>query len=518
MDEVIQQIFSTLRGMWQKRWYGLAAAWIVGMIGIISVIRMPDKYEASARIFVDTQSVLKPLMAGLAVQPNVDQQIAILSRTLISRPNVEKLIRMADMDLKLKSKEEKEKLTDELLAVLKIEASTQLNLFTVNYRDTSPEQAKKIVQSLVTIFVESGIGDKRKDSDSARKFIEEQISNYEKKLAEAENRLKEFKIKHMGQVDKGRDYFSSISDVSNKLEQARLELREAENSRDVLKRELVGEEPILLPDNQQPNISQVSMPELDGRIDSMKKSLDGLLLKYTEKHPDVVGTRKVIEQLEDQKRQEIVARKKASPSGPSTISVNNNPVYQQLKVSYSEAEASVASLKARVSEYEARYAQLKSVAQLQPELEAEFTQLNRDYNVNQQNYQLLVNRRESATMSEQMESSSAMADFRLIDPPRVSPKPVAPNRLALLPMVLLGALVAGMAISFATAQAQPTFADAHSLRNFTGLPVLGTVTLLKDEDQLARERRLLILFFAALGGLVLAYGAAMLLLFFSVRF
>ena len=513
MDEVIRQVLSALLGMWQKRWFGLAAAWVVGIAGVIGVLRMPDKYEAAARIYVDTQSVLKPLMAGLAVQPNVDQQISMLTKTLISRPNVEKLVRMADMDLTLKSKEEKDKRIDELIGVLKIEA-TGPNLFSVAFRDPSPAQAKKVVQSLVTIFVESGIGDKRKDSDTARKFIEEQIGTYEKKLEEAENRLKEFKLKHMGQVDKNKDYFTGVTDASNRLQQARLELKEAENSRDVLKRELTGEEPVLLPDNQV-NTSLISIPEIDGRIDVLKRNLDGLLQKYTEKHPDVVGTRKVIEQLEDQKKKEVLARKKAS--GSSQSSINSNPVYQQLKVSLSEAEANVASLRARVAEYEARVAQMKSMAQLQPEVEAEFAQLNRDYEVNRQNYQMLVSRRESASMSEQMEASSAMADFRLIDPPRVSPKPVAPNRLLLLPLVLVGALGAGAAVSFAAAQMRPTFMDAHSLRSFSGLPVLGTVSLLKSDEQLADERRLLILFFVAVGGLVMAYGAAMLLLFFTTR-
>ena len=512
MDEVIRQVLSALLGMWQKRWYGLAAAWIVGIAGIVGVLRMPDKYEAAARIYVDTQSVLKPLMAGLAVQPNVDQQIGILTRTLISRPNMEKLVRMADMDLKLKSKEDKEKLIDDLMSVLKIE-NTGPNLFSVAFRDTSPEQAKKVVQSLVTIFVESGIGDKRKDSDTARKFIEEQIANYEKKLEEAENRLKEFKIKHMGQVDKNKDYFSGVSDAASRLQQARLDLREAENARDSLKRELMGED-ATLDANIHSNVSQIAVPEIDGRIDVLRRNIDGLLQKYTEQHPDVVGARKVIAQLEEQKKQIILSRKKETGSA---IQVGANPVYQQLKVSLSEAEASVASLRARVSEYESRVNQMKGMATLQPEVEAEFAQLNRDYDVNRQNYQMLVSRRESASMSEQMEASSAMADFRLIDPPRVSPKPVAPNRLLLLPLVLVGALGAGAGIAFATSQLRPTFTDAHSLRNFSGLPVLGTVSLLKSDEQLAKERRLLILFFAAIGGLVVAYGASMLVLFFSTQ-
>src|SRR6478735_3313826 len=108
MDDLIRQGLTLLQGMWQRRWVGLAVAWIVGICGVIAIMRMPDVYEASARIYVDTQSVLKPLMQGLAVQPNVDQQVMILSRTLISRPNVEKLVRMSDLDLSVKSKPEQE--------------------------------------------------------------------------------------------------------------------------------------------------------------------------------------------------------------------------------------------------------------------------------------------------------------------------------------------------------------------------------------------------------------------------
>ncbi|MDD5297569.1 MAG: GNVR domain-containing protein [Rhodocyclaceae bacterium] len=515
MDEAIRQILFFVKGMWSKRWIGLVMAWLVGVLGMAVVLRMPDKFEATARIYVDTQSVLKPLMSGLAVQPNVDQQINILSRTLISRPNIEKLVRMTDMDLKLRSKEDREKLIDELMLVLKIESGGQINLYSVAYRDSSPEMARKVVQALVTIFVESGIGDKRKDTDTARKFIEEQIGLYEKKLQEAENRLKDFKVQHMGQIDKNKDYFSAVGDMANRLEQAKMELKEAETGRDSLRRQLQGEEPVLLPDTPSGSSGMVAIPELDGRIDVMKRNLDALLQRYTDKHPDVLGARKVIADLEAQKRQEIEARKKAS-GDKGYSSLNNNPVFQQLKVSLSEAEANVASLSARVTEYQMRFEQMKGKAKLQPEVEAEFVQLNRDYDVNKKNYEMLVSRRESASMSEQMEATSAMADFRLIDPPRVSPKPVAPNRLLLLPLVLLGSLGAGAASALAMSQLRPTFLDAHGLREATGLPVLGSVSLLKSEERLARERRLLLLFFVAVAALVLVYGGAMLYLFFHI--
>src|SRR6188474_2443436 len=133
MDDLLRQGLAILRGMWQRRWVGLTAAWIVGIASVVYILRLPDVYEASARIYVDTQSVLKPLMQGLAVQPNVDQQVMILSRTLISRPNVEKLVRMADLDLAVKSKSQQDAMIDTLMKSLKIESVGRDNLYTLSY-------------------------------------------------------------------------------------------------------------------------------------------------------------------------------------------------------------------------------------------------------------------------------------------------------------------------------------------------------------------------------------------------
>ena len=519
MDDLIRQGLTLLQGMWQRRWVGLGVAWIVAICGVIAIMRMPDVYEASARIYVDTQSVLKPLMQGLAVQPNVDQQVMILSRTLISRPNVEKLVRMADLDLSVKSKPEQEAMVDGIMKSLKIESLGRDNLYTLSYRDTQSDKAKRVVQSLSSIFVESNLGDKRKDSDSAKKFIVEQIKVYERKLEEAENRLKEFKIRHMTTNDGvGKDYYTRLTELQTTLGQARLELREAEQSRDALKREISGEEPVMLPDDTPASVAGIAVPEIDGRLEAQKRSLDSLLQKYTDEHPDVRGTKRLIQELEEQKVQIVAARKKAALSNSKpTSSILSNPVYQQLKVSLVESEATVASLRARVAEYESRLARLKDSSTVMPQMEAEYAQLNRDYDVNKRNYETLVSRRESAEISGEMEAVSG-ADFRLIDPPRVSPKPVAPNRTLLLMLAFAAALAAGTLSSFVASQVWPTYSDLRSLREGIGLPVLGTVSMIVGEAQKRRERRGLVGFLSGAFALVGSYAAGLLvLLFLSTR-
>src|SRR6188508_276303 len=143
MQEVFQQIVGLLRGIWHRRWIGLATAWIAAILCVALVYRIPERYEATARVYVDTESLLRPLLAGLAIQPNLDQQVSLMSRTLISRPNVERLIRMADLDLRAPSNAEREELIDTITKSIKLEGNVAANLYVISYRDQNPNQARK---------------------------------------------------------------------------------------------------------------------------------------------------------------------------------------------------------------------------------------------------------------------------------------------------------------------------------------------------------------------------------------
>jgi polysaccharide chain length determinant protein (PEP-CTERM system associated) len=508
VDEFLKQALGYLRGMWHRRWYGMAAAWVVGILGAVVVFKTPDRYEATARVHLDTQSILRPLMSGMAVQLDPDQQLRMLSRTLISRPNAEKLVRTANLDAGMTPGPETEALVDRLLRSIKLTSSGRENIFELSYRDRDPAKAEQVVRGLVAFFLESSLGSKRKDSDAAQRFIEDQIKIYETRLDEAESRLKEFKLKNMGVTSAdGKDYFARMTAAAEELSRAKLELRAAQESRDALKRELAGEEPILLA--EPPRTSHVVVPEIDGRLEALRKQLDELLRRYTESHPDVQGTKRVIDQLEAEKRVEQAARSK--DAAKNSTSFAQNPVIQQLKVTLAEAEANVASLRARVAEHEARYNQLRASAQRVPVVEAELAQLNRDYEVQKKNYQDLVARRESAALSGEM-GAAGLGEFRVIDPPRVSKTPVAPNRLLILPFVLLVALGAGLAVSLIVSKIAPTFHDTRTLREIAQRPVLGSVSLLPDAERNRRKRRGGFAFLGAVGGLVGVYGALLFVL------
>jgi polysaccharide chain length determinant protein (PEP-CTERM system associated) len=510
MEDIINQLWTIVRRMWKYRWPGLIAAWLVGIVGAVVVFYVPDRYEATARIFVDTQSILKPLMSGLTVQPNVNQQVAMLSRTLISRPNIEKLVRMADLDLKSTSKAQQEQLIEGLIKSIEIRGTNRDNLYSLTYRDADKERAKRVIQSLVSIFVESSLGASRKDTDSAKVFLNEQIKSYEAKLEESETRLKEFRLRNIDlQTSEGRDSASRLGDISKQLEQARLELREAENARDSAKQQLAAERQSsgsLTQSLLQESSLVVSTPEIDGRLAELKRGLDALLQRYTDQHPDVLSARRLIKDLEEQKKKEVAEQRKLAANQPSAGATSNAGLAaQELSRLLATSEVQVAALRARVAEYSSRYAQAKANLKTSPQIEAEAAQLNRDYSILKKNYEDLVSRRQAAVMSGDLEVASGIADFRLIDPPRVSPRPVSPNRLVLYPAALLAALASGLFVAFAASQLRPVYDAAYELRAKTGLPVLGVVSLVLSEADVRRARMDRLRFLAGSGGLVGLY-------------
>lgn len=506
MQDVIDSLWVIARGIWRQRWYMVLIIWLVSIAGWLVVYKLPDQYKASARVYVDTQSILKPLLRGLTVDSNQGaQQVALMTRTLLSRPNLEKVARMTDLDLKGQNPEQMEAVLSGLGKDITLEGTGRENLYTISYVNNDPQLAKRVVQSLLTIFVESSLGETRRDTNTAQQFIDKQIAEYEARLVEAEEKLKEFKRQNVGVMPaRGEGYYESMQAAMGSLEQAQLELREVENRRNEIKRQLEDEE--LNADSVTPSKPAAAAPSaVDGRIQSLQAKMDGLLLQFTERHPDVIEIKRIIAQLEKQKQDELKALAPAAGEDRR----ESSPVYLQLKLALGEAEANVASLRVRVNEHARRVNQLKAMVDTIPKVETELGQLNRDYDVNKQNYETLLARREAAKMSEEAGQTSDEVKFKVIDPPYVPSAPSAPNRPLLMLLVLLGGLAAGIAFAFLLAQLKPVFDSRRNLSEITGLPVLGSISMVWTPAQL-RKRRI------DLGTFGLA-GAALLMIFGGIE-
>lgn len=508
MNQHIETGLNYIRGIWKYRWYALLLAWVIVIVGWIMVARLPDQYQASARVFVDTDSLLRPLLKGLAIQTNVTHRVRLMTQTLLSRPNLEKVARMTDQDLRTRTQAEMEELLDDMGSKIDLTSTrTEKNLYTISYHDEDPKLAKQTVQSILTIFVESSLGEARKDSDVAQKFLDQQIEEYEAKLVEAENRLTEFKRNNAGMLPgSGGDAFARLQSAEDELQLARLNLKEAVYRRDEIKRQLEDAE-----ESEEGLLSSATTTTLstsyDARIQLLQTRLDELLLKFTEEHPNIKEIRFTLKQLEKKKQDELGQMAKESVGSSS----GENAVHQQLTLSLGQANANLAAVSARVKEYEQRVEKFKLLVNTLPAVETELSRLNRDHAVNKKNYDALLSRRESAKMSDEAEQTGDNVKFKVIDPPRVPSTPSGPNRLLFSSLVLIGGLGAGLVLAFLLSQLRPAVFDRNSLREITGLPVFGSVSRVWTPGLLVKRRMELGAFSVVMLTLIMAYGGVLLL-------
>jgi len=189
----------------------------------------------------------------------------------------------------------------------------------------------------------------------------------------------------------------------------------------------------------------------------------------------VVAVKRNIAQLEQQRKAEADAKLRAN--GGKMHPAPTSPVFQRIRVALAEAEAKVASLRGQVSAQQGQLAESRSAASRMPEVEAELAQLNRDYEVVRKNYEQLVTRRESASLGEKIDQTTKVAEFRVVEPPRVSPKPAQPSRMVVALLAIVAAIGAGAGSTFLLSQLMGTVNDTRQLKEISGRPVLGSVSM-----------------------------------------
>lgn len=502
MIEQIQLAKRYGRILWPYRWLALSVALVMSVIGSFYVFTMPPIYEVNAKLFVDTRSMLRPLMKGLAVNNDtLSSSAELMKRTLLTRPNVEKVARESDLDLETKSDREFESLISGLIENIKVSGTSRDNIYSITYSNRDPQRAKKVVDELLNTFLESALGSSRTDTVVTQKFIDEQLQEYEKRLIEAEERLRDFKQRNVGMMPgEGRNYYSRLEEAHQQLEAAKLAHVEASRRRDELNARLK--------DTLQSNASAEDaaaagvQTQYSERIESMEKNLDELLLQYTAKHPDIIATQNLLASLKERHAEEL----KGMANLPPESNNSNSSGYNEIRLAMGEASATAAALQTRVKQYEGRIAELEKLVDTLPEIEAELARLDRDYGLNKQQYLELLERRESARLSQEVDQKADNVKLKVIEPPRVPIAPSGPDRVRFLSVVFLGSFGLGAALAFLMSQLNPRFFSTEDLRDFAELPIMGVVGLVSSRRQKTERRMEIAVFATVLLGFFALYG------------
>jgi polysaccharide chain length determinant protein (PEP-CTERM system associated) len=521
MQEIIRLALFYLSGVWRYRWFVLIVAAVASPIGWAYVASLPDTYRSSARVYVDTDSVLTPLLAGLAINTNEGQRIRMMTNVLFGRENMEKLARMTDMDLRANTPEQMDALVASLKKRVKLGRSGN-NVYTITFADQSPELAKRVVQSMLTIFVESNLGSSRQDQDSAERFLQRELKDYERRLIDAERKVKDFKMRNLDLLSEKGTYYDRLKQAKRGLIEAQDNLALAESRREEMAQQLeyMQSDAASLPYFEtwlQEESKAVTNP-LDQKVAEMEGQIEDLLIRYTERHPEVIAMKRALARLvqrRDEERDNYVEERR-NDEVAVVQSLSQSPVYQEMQLRLAGANTEVAAEETRVATLRNKIEQFQTAVDEVLQIEAEEKQLNRDYGILQDNHQALLKRLEQARMTREVDTSVDTVKFRTLDPPRVPKKPTGPDRIGMSTQVFGGSLVAGLGIAFLLAQLRPVFFDRRQLAEVTGVPVIGSVNLITVPRQRLRSRLATVGFTIALLLLIASYAAVLTAFFLDI--
>jgi len=488
MEQFYQETLQQLRAVWRRRWWILPVAWLICLLGWAYIYTLPDSYQASSRVFVNSQTVLDPLLRGMTVRPDTEQRMRIMSTTLLSDDNLAQIARQADLDILLGGEDSAE-LTRLLRSGIEFRSGNRDNIYSISYSHNNPEVAYRVVRETANLFMERGLGDSRIDLLSSREFIERQLERYEAQLRDKEREIEQFKRDNAAHLSSGGDYYARLERAREQLNQAQLERDEAVQRVETLLGRLRG------------GGAEFANPQLDERINRLEGQLDELRRAYTERHPDVVQTRRILAELLEQRSQEA-----------SEFAVGGVPMAgtdSPFQLALAEAESRAASLETRVREHRRRVDALESAVDRVPAVESEYTALTRNYDVLRQNHRELLATRERAVITGSVETETDAVDFRVLEPPRLPTSPAAPDRPVLASAILLLGLAAGSGFAFLLAQLRGTVSSTAQLAELAGRPVLGTVSRVSTPERLQRRRAELVVFFAATAALLGFYGVVL---------
>lgn len=525
MDQLRILLRRQMGAAWRYRWATIICAWLVCGLGWVGTTFIPNQYESSARLYVDADAVLTPLLRGIAIDNQVPAQLDVLQRTLLSRPNLEKLISNTDLDLQITGPGDLENMVADLSGSIRINPQTK-NLFTITYRNTNPKLAFDVVQTILTTFIESRTGSNRSEMQNAQVFVEQQIAAYERQLREAEKRRADFRSKYTDLLPGGGNAASGLEQAQANVRLLQGQLQDEVVKRDMLKGELTTVPPLLVTEvdppaeaalrqeqalrGMLPGQPRIQTPE-DAKVKEAEAQLAELQRFYTPQHPDVVAARRRLEAYKSLAAEadakllaDIAAAKKETqaaatadaaakagtaektekPASTRTRSVAN-PVYEQMKVRLIDSESATASLQRKLADATAERDRLQEIARGAPGLQAEYLNLNRDYDVIRKNYEELLGRREAMRIATAAEADADKIKVQIVDPPQVPQNPVAPKRGLMISAVLVAGLLGGFALALLLAQFDQSFHTLDELRDF-GLPVAGSISLIAVTSRTGR--------------------------------
>jgi len=456
----------------RRKWFFLLPCACIVAVSLIIGMFLPRIYRAETVLMIENQQVINPLIQGLAISTSMGQRLRTLREELLSWTSLSRLVHELGMDRNAKNPVAFESLVRRIQQTIVVRMRGD-SLVSISYEDENPELAQRVVNTITQIYMDRSLEDQSADAQTAIRFLNSEMSVYQKKLEDSERALREFKELYVMQM------------------------------------------PVAT--------------ELNQQVIDLEVQLARLLVENTELHPRVIDTQRQIGELKRKRNEEIkrviasalsqghdphlyadLAKALDAPIGhDGETSAPTNPTIRAAREAYetwvkrldttvATANQGMPQVQVVTAPQQGQSGELVDVVggaaatsiSLAPRQEQELARLGRDYETSASTYQHLQKRHEQAKITQRLGDSDQGTKFKVLEPARLPLKPVKPNLAKLGLFGWLLGIVVGAAAVFMAEYLDQSFQSTEELQAALAVPMLGSIsTILTEQDLEDRRQR-----------------------------
>ncbi len=448
---------------------------IVSLLTVGVSFILPRIYESSTLVLVGDEQLLKPLVKDLAISTNVKDQLDTLREEILSWTRLMDLARNLNLDKQVKNQLELEELLNGIRENIVVKMQGK-DIVRISYQGKDPFKVQNIANTITQIFIDKHLTDQAQGSSTAIDFVESQLNIYQGMLEESEKKLREFKEKYLletpGEVSVNLDRLVSFE---TSLIEIDLELKEAKKKQELLKKQLSVQKEIVVSQIQQEQNPIIA--QLNEHLVKLETQLATLLVDAKEEHPTVKEVRREIREIKNRIKQQEAT---TVVSGETSMV---SPSYQKIQDELNGVEVRIDSLEARKNETERLKEKYGKIAKNAPQQEQELISLTRDRDVYRNIYNMLLNKLETARISQRLEFKEKGRKFLILDSARLPLTPIKPNKKKVGFIGLVLGMIAGAGCVYFAEYVDHSFRGIEDAKSYLDIPYLGAISHITVEQQ-----------------------------------
>ncbi len=494
------------RAAWRRRWIIAVPLVVCPFTALIVSAHLPNLYQSDMLIQIIPQRVPDSYVRS-TVTLRTDERIQSLSQQILSRTELEKIIRDWNLYADLTARLPMQDVVNEMRRAIKVDVEPSVggrspDAFHVQFTYTDPALAARVTSRLGSLFADFNARERSTLAEATDQFLQSQLEDARNRLSAQEKKVEEFRKKNAGKLPSQMDFNMQAIQNAQLQRQALVESLARDRDRKLTLEQLYEDartQPAAAAAPQAGNAANAhadpgALPDSGSpaqRLQTARELLARLELRLTPEHPDVIRTKRLIADLEKKAADTASARPSDAPAEPVLT-----PEEQDRRRRLNQMQAEIDSLNRQITFKESEEKRLESeIAEYQRRIEAipgnetAYVALTRDYNTLQDEYRGLLTKSESAQMAADLERRQIGEQFRVLDPARVPVTPVGPNRMRVNGAGLGLGLLLGLGLAAFLELRDTSFRTAADVLDLLDLPVLAMIPAVETGQERVRRRR-----------------------------